>query len=292
MLFEMATGNFTFRLQNDAENNELDELTSILNTAAEKMELLASSLGYITPHYTYEGLMQATIVLDKNHTITGFCTQVPILLEHSPESLFKLGFHEILAKQSIPLWEVITSKTAADVKPHTTLQLLFITSKQQLVPSYCTVSRLLYSNTIIISCISTTQQDVLPETTAKLNVPNKKQSDAILIQNVRAYILENLENLENPLPSTPELSKMFKVNEFKLKDSFRHFFNTSIYQFYIEERLKKAHLMILQTAIPIKQISIICGYIDYTNFYKAFKKRFGYPPSELKRDNGENTNIV
>ena len=288
MLFEMATGNFTFRLQNDAENNELDELTSMLNTAAEKMELLASSLGYITPHYTYQGLMQVTIILDKNHTITGFSTQVPILLGHSPESLFKLGFHEILAKQSIPLWEVITSKTAADVKPHTALQLLFITSKQQLVPSYCTVSRLLYSNMIIISSITTTLQDVLPETTAKLNVPNKKQSDAVMIQNVRAYILENLEN---PLPSTPELSKMFKVNEFKLKDSFRHFFNTSIYQFYIEERLKKAHSMILQTAIPIKQIAIICGYINYINFYKAFKKRFGYPPSELKRGNGENNNI-
>lgn len=39
MLFEITTGNLTFRLQRDEENTELDELSEILNTAAKKMEL-------------------------------------------------------------------------------------------------------------------------------------------------------------------------------------------------------------------------------------------------------------
>ena len=81
---------------------------------------------------------------------------------------------------------------------------------------------------------------------------------------------------------------MFGTNEFTLKDSFRKVLKTSIYQFYNDERLKKAHLLILQTAIPLKEIALISGFYNYTNFYKAFKKRFNYPPSELKRNTPEN----
>lgn len=282
MLFEMATGNLTFRLQLEAQTNELDELSQMLNTVAEKMESLTTRLGYMNPHYTYQSLVQATIILDKNLTITSFCAQVPALLGYNPDELLKLEFHEILAKQSIPLWENIKLEAAADEKTQTTIQLLFITSSQHLVPSYCTVTTLFYSNSIIISTITTILQDFLPEINSNSNSIDQHQSDAVLMQNVRTYILKNLEN---PLPTTRELSKIFNVNEFKLKDNFRHFFNTSIYQFYTDERLKKAHLLILQTSIPLKEIAFISGYNDYTNFYKAFKKRFNYSPSELKRNN-------
>lgn len=284
MLFEMATGNLTLRLQLDTESKELDELTTMLNAVAQKMESLPLELGYIHPHYTYQGVVQATIILDENFIIKSFSAQVPIILEYNSDKLFELDFHEILAKQSIPLWEIIKTETSADVNTHTTVQFLFITQSQQLVPSYCTVSKLLYSDTIIISSITTILEDLLPQSNSKLNTVSQNQSDAVLIQNVHNYILKNLDN---PLPSTSELSKMFNVNEFKLKDSFRHFFNTSIYQFYTEERLKKAHLLILQTSIPLKEIAFISGYNDYTNFYKAFKKRFNYSPSDLKRENIE-----
>jgi YesN/AraC family two-component response regulator len=284
MLFEMATGNLAFRMHRDPENNQMDELAIMLNATAEKMELLVSQLGYINPQYTYQSLVQATIILDKKFKVKSFSTEVPSLLGYNPDKLFKLGFHEILAKQSIPLWETIKTETVADEKARATVQFLFITSSQHLIPSFCTVSRLLYPNTFIINSVTTILHDILPEATGTQNTVDKRQSDALLIQNVHEYILKNLEE---PLPSTKELSKMFNVNEFKLKDSFRHFFNTSIYHFYTEERLKKAQRLILKTSIPLKEIAFISGYNDYTNFFKAFKKRFTYSPSELKRENND-----
>ena len=287
MLFEMATGNLTFRILGKTENNPLDELAAMLNTFAEKMELVVSQCGYMKPHYTYQSLVQSTIILDKNFTIKSFSENIPSLLEHKSNKLLELGFHEILSKHSIPLWDTIKAEASTNKTTPTTVEFIFITQSQHLVPSYCTVSRLLYSNRIIINSITTILQDNLPEATSIPKNKDHNQSDAVLIQNVHAYILKNLEN---PLPSTNELSKMFNVNEFKLKDSFRHFFNTSIYQFYTEERLKKAHLLILQTSIPLKEIAFISGYNDYTNFYKAFKKRFDYAPSELKRENIEDNN--
>lgn len=110
-------------------------------------------------------------------------------------------------------------------------------------------------------------------------------SATILIQRVLDYIQNHLEE---PLPSTKELSVMFGTNEFTLKDSFRKVLKTSIYQFYNDERLKKAHQLILLTNIPLKEIALISGFNNYTNFYKAFKKRFNYPPSELNRNTQEN----
>ena len=114
------------------------------------------------------------------------------------------------------------------------------------------------------------------------------QTATILIQKVLDYIQNHLEE---PLPSTKELSAMFGTNEFTLKDSFRKVLKTSIYQFYNDERLKKAHLLIQQTGIPLKEIALMSGFNDYTNFYKAFKKRFDYPPSELKRNTPDNPNL-
>ena len=109
-----------------------------------------------------------------------------------------------------------------------------------------------------------------------------KESDAELIQKVVEYIKLNLED---PLPTTSQFSKMFATNEFTLKDNFRKILKTSIYQFYNEERLRKAHFLIEQSALPLKEIALLCGFNEYPNFYKAFKKRFTIAPSELPRKN-------
>lgn len=110
---------------------------------------------------------------------------------------------------------------------------------------------------------------------------SSKQYDTELIQKVLDYIQTHLEE---PLPSSKEMSKMFGTNEFYLKDSFRKMLKTSIYQFYNDERLKKAHLLIEETEIPLKEIAFICGFNDYTNFYKAFKKKFNLTPREIKHN--------
>jgi transcriptional regulator GlxA family with amidase domain len=114
-----------------------------------------------------------------------------------------------------------------------------------------------------------------------LNSTTHVQSEAVLLQNVYEYILNHLDE---PLPSTKELSQLFGTNEFKLKDSFRHFFKTSIYKLYTDERLKKAHQLIQSTNISLKEIAFMSGFNDYTNFYKSFKKKYGYSPSDLPRE--------
>jgi len=47
--------------------------------------------------------------------------------------------------------------------------------------------------------------------------------------------------------------------------------------------LKKAYLLILQTDLPLKEVAFQCGFLAYLNFYKAFRKKYGFSPSEVAR---------
>ena len=91
-------------------------------------------------------------------------------------------------------------------------------------------------------------------------------SDVQLIQHVYDYILDNLDS---PLPSSKELSRIFGTNDYKLKYGFKHLFKTSIYQFYTNERLKRAHLLIQQTTIPLKSIASMNGIYHLSQFFKS-----------------------
>lgn len=108
----------------------------------------------------------------------------------------------------------------------------------------------------------------------------QKQSKAALIQNIHNYILNNLHE---PLPTLKELSHIFNTNQYKLKEDFKSFFNTSIHHYYNNQRLKKAYILIKETDSSLKEIAYMCGFNSYTNFAKAFKKKYQSAPGQINR---------
>lgn len=281
MLFEMATGNFSFRLHSSGQDDQLDELGRVLNRVAQAMQQSILEAGYLNPHYNYQSLVQTTFVLNSDFRIGSLSASVSAVLGYRPEMLFKEPFQNLLSIQSNSLWQQLEKEIKDDPQYHNTVQLIFITPAGKVLPAFCTLSRLLYSDKIFISSVATILQHGLADSFSVAPRGHQTSANTNLIQDVHDYILNHLEE---PLPTVKELSKLFGTNEFRIKDGFRQFFNTSVYQFYNEERLKKAHLLIQQSDTPLKTIAFSCGYNDYINFYKAFKKRFGYTPSDLKRE--------
>lgn len=280
MLFEMATGNLSFRITKTDQNDEIDKLSEILNNLAEKMHDIILRTGYVNPHYSYQNLVQTTFILDENFIISNFNAHVPEALYYESEELFQVDFGNFIAPQSFNIWNQKKMEVSLDDNYHSTVQLIFITGNNKLVPTFCTISRLRYSDKIIVNSITTILQELLSDTKYVIKTASEKQSEAVIMQNLYDYILNHLEQ---PLPTLKELAVKFDSNEYRLKFGFREFFKTSIYSFYHEERLKRAHLMIQQTKIPLKEIAIMNGFNTYLNFYKAFKKRFEYAPSEVDR---------
>ncbi|MFV5686284.1 helix-turn-helix transcriptional regulator [Flavobacterium sp. GB2R13] len=280
MLFEMATGNLSFRIFKTNQNDEVDKLSEMLNKLAGEMHDIILRSGYVTPHYNYQNLIQTTFILDNKCIISGFNAHVPETLYYKSEELFKVDFGKFIAPQSFSIWNQKKMEASLDDNYHSTVQLIFITGNNKLLPTFCTISRLRYSDKIIVNSITTILQELLSDATHLIKIAPEKYSEAVMMQNLYDYILNHLEE---PLPTLKELAVLFDTNEYKLKSGFREFFKTSIYNFYHEERLKRAHLMIRQTKIPLKEIAIINGFNTYLNFYKAFKKRFKYTPSEVDR---------
>jgi AraC-like DNA-binding protein len=283
MLLEMASGNFTKRIERSGQDDELEALVVLINMVAEEMKESIFHFGVINPHFSYRHLVEAAFILDDYFIITGYTSTVSLKLGFSSDSLYGSPFMSLLSDQSMALWDSIKDGLAEDATYRATLPLTFTTQEKLLIPSFCMISRLLHSSIILISVVTTVVQETHISIIDKAESKelNYRPSDVHLIQNVYDYILENLHL---PLPSLKELSRIFGTNDFKLKHGFKHLFNTSIYQFYNDERLKKAYLLIQQTGISIKSIAVMSGFKTYPNFSKSFKKRFGFSPYEMKRN--------
>lgn len=284
MLFEMATGNLAFRIIKADQDDEVGKISEMLNNLAGQMHDILLQSGYVNPHYSYQNLVQTTFILDDNFLISNFNVHVPEALYYESEELLQVDFGKFIAPQSFSIWNKKKKEASLDDNYHSTVQLIFVTGNNKLIPTFCTISRLRYSDKIIVNSITTILQELLSDPKYVIKINPERQSEAVVMQNLYDYILNHLEE---PLPTLKELAVLFDCNEYKLKLGFREFFKTSIYNFYHDERLKRAHLMIQQTKIPLKEIAIMNGFNTYLNFYKAFKKRFKYAPSEVDRGPNE-----
>jgi AraC-like DNA-binding protein len=205
-------------------------------------------------------------------------------LGFTSDRLYGIPFANLLSKESEAVWNSVAAVLFQDITYNGTTPLVYITREQLLVPCLCTIARLMHSTDILISSVTTVITEPLKTVVSSENTtlfvgPNS-YSDVQLIQQLYDYILNNLNS---PLPSSKELSRIFGSNDYKLKSGFKHLFKTSIYQFYTNERMKRAQLLIQQTRIPLKSIAITNGFTSYPNFSRAFKKHFGYTPKDIKK---------
>ncbi len=96
------------------------------------------------------------------------------------------------------------------------------------------------------------------------------------------YVKELLE--ENILSkfSLLSLARKAGLNDFKLKRGFKELFGTTVFNYLNDLRMDYSKKLILDEKKSISETAFILGYSEPQHFSAAFKKRFGYRPSELK----------
>lgn len=284
MLFEMARGNFNNQIPLSSYDDEIETLVVLVNMVAEELKESVFHSGFVNPYITHRMVTPATFILEENYSIKNVNQGALDILGYDSEELLGKPIHNFLENEFGDKTDVERKAVVERLLLGETITLQFITSKNLIVSSECSISRLSQGRSIVLSFVAPYLQ--VAESTAesfdgKVNGhPGLRKTDARLMQRVYDYILANLGN---PLPSLKELARKFGTNDCKLKDGFKYFFHTTIYQFYTEERLKRAYIMIEQTDIPLKNICLMNGFNTYPNFSRAFKKRFGYSPRELGR---------
>ena len=99
------------------------------------------------------------------------------------------------------------------------------------------------------------------------------------ISNVLEFINNNLKQEL----SVDFICKKFHVSTNYLYKSFRENLQTTINEYIIEQRLKKAKELLLNENIPVYLIAEQVGISNYTYFCRLFKKRNGVTPDSFRK---------
>ncbi|MDP6707671.1 MAG: GlxA family transcriptional regulator [Alphaproteobacteria bacterium] len=95
-------------------------------------------------------------------------------------------------------------------------------------------------------------------------------------------IAEMEQNLERPW-SPAQLAAAVGISQRQLERLFRRHLQTTPRQYYSALRLKAARRMLEQTAMPIAEIALACGFSSPAYFSLQYRIAHGVSPSEVRR---------
>ena len=90
------------------------------------------------------------------------------------------------------------------------------------------------------------------------------------------------ENIEKPL-SLDKIAKATGLSRRQIERLFKRDLNCVPKRYYLEMRLRRARELLLQTAMPIMDITAACGFQSPPHFSKCYRAQFGHPPSAERK---------
>jgi len=129
---------------------------------------------------------------------------------------------------------------------------------------------------ILTNLIGEVLMNVIIETEEKNHELLKQRSP--LISRAISYIEENLLSLKD----IDEVCKELYVSKSHLHHMFMEQMNISPKKFIIRKRLELAKRELSLGAKATEMYSI-CGFSDYSSFFRAYKKYFGYSPADTPK---------
>lgn len=294
MIIEMASGNFNFRIPSSSHNDELETITMLLNMMAEELQESYKSLYLIHTRKSQEHVADIVFVLDSDLKIKHFSSsthEFPLL---NSKTIIGTDFAKCLDKKSRTLWNSQMIEPV-NYPPKINLQLK-VAQKLSFPVSFFLHQLELTKSKVYLMLTGVRTVNILKQNERNLNSIARlkngegtpKQAKSVLKREVDVRIMKEIHNyiqshLDQSLISLRDLAHTFGTNEYKLKKGFKELYGITVYKFQMEERLKKAVLLLESTRIQIKVISKLIGFSDVAHFSRSFKKRYGYSPSHLRK---------
>ena len=310
MLMEFASGNFVYEIERSDLDDDIEALTALVNMTFEEIKASFLHQGYVNLNETYKHLIQMFFVLDMEDTIIAFNTRIKQMLLFNDDELQEKTFSSFLTQDSILAWNALKSKlihTNRDTDEEF-IVLSFKTKQRLILTTNCLVSKFIdranQSERIVITSIEIIKNSTERETelrkmvhsgkdtnnkTKQIHTSNENKqlnlnfTDIRKIREVHDHIINNLGK---PLAPLIELSHAFGTNEYKLKYGFKQLYGQTVFRFLINERLRKACVLIQHTDTSIKEVAHLTGFVSIPHFSKAFKKKYGFTPRDLRKRSG------
>ncbi|MDO5978201.1 helix-turn-helix domain-containing protein [Flavivirga spongiicola] len=311
MLMEFASGNFSYNIERSNLDDDIEALTALVNMTFQEVKSSFIHQGYANLNETYKHVVQMFFVLDLEDTIIAFNSHIKQVLFFDDDELLEEVFSTFLTQDSKLAWNGLKSKLAhTNLDAHEEFIVLSFKTKQQLIlTANCLVSKFVdpvnQLERIVITSIDIIKNSTERETELRKMVSSGKDknkatkhfqtgnkskrlnlsfSDIRKIRKVHDHIINNLDK---PLAPLIELAHIFGTNEYKLKYGFKQLYGQTVFRFLINERLRKASILIQHTDTSIKEVAHATGFISAPHFSKAFKEKYGFTPRDLRKQSGD-----
>ncbi len=111
--------------------------------------------------------------------------------------------------------------------------------------------------------------------------PKRQSAAAVLAESIEMYLHDHFEDpISNEL-----LGKHFHVHPNSIITSMKKTFNITPKEYLTQYRLEEAVKLLLTTNGSINDIALSVGYKNIYYFSNLFKKRYGIPPAEYRKNN-------
>lgn len=294
MLLEMARGNFFYSLDPGAKNDNMASLIVMLNMVNEEIRASFVHQGFATAQDTPRYLIQMSLLLDANGTIEMANNKSCSLLSQLPKDLIGRNVTEILTANTKKSWHNKLPKLLKKDFTDIIMPLEFTTPEGLIISKDFHVSTFrsfdgnnqkILMDTVLFSKGEPIGKGLWKHALkiskgAKSPKVRLSQKDIRMIREVHDMILNNLDR---DLPKLKDLALQMGTNEFKLKYGFKQLYGTTIFKFLTQERLRKAKTLTLHTSLSLKTIAHMTGFKSIPHFSRAFKEKYGRPPSSLRK---------
>lgn len=120
--------------------------------------------------------------------------------------------------------------------------------------------------------------EILLDCLHNITMRDTKQLSLHRLELVRKYLIDHLHERF----SADVVAGKMKIDKHKLRKDFKARYNVTMQQFVLEERMKRARAFLRDSTLPVSTIAASIGYRKLSHFIDLFKKRYGYPPGELR----------
>lgn len=293
MLLEMAKGNFFYSIEPSDKNDNIASLVVMLNMVNEEIGAAFIHQGFANAHNTPQCIIQLSLILDSQGQIELLTNGTCSLMSHPPKELIGKPITEFMNEKSAERWNKKMSKHLKRERSETVLFLEFITKDGLLLAKDFQISvyqaldgsgQKILLNSVFFSKGEPFETG-LPKKKLKVTKGVKQHKvsltpeDIQIIRDVHDMIISNLDK---DLPKLNDLARQMGTNEYKLKYGFKQIYGTTIFRFLIRERLRMSRTLIQHSTLTIKQIIQMTGFKSKTHFSRAFKDKYGMPPTDLR----------
>ncbi len=90
------------------------------------------------------------------------------------------------------------------------------------------------------------------------------------------------ENPEDPLPRS-ELARQVDLSTRQLERLFRKYLSRTPTRYYLEIRLYRARMLLMQTSLSVLDVALACGFVSASHFSKCYREFFHRTPREERQ---------